>query len=349
MILIFLKKQYPDYEQKIRSIFEAFYPLYETFHYDYKIVIGESLDEISQRDEYVNYIRTVHRSMAECTVHRIDAEDVREFNHNEYILKELTDIYRKGNLDDPRVLAYCQPVLNVNTGEYDTAEALMRLNLEKTGIVYPNQFIHLAEEQGYIHMLTEIILHKTCHAIRLFTEAGYEIKRISVNVSVPELKDENFCSDIISKNGISGDKIAIELTESQNEGDFMLIKQKIDELKKHGIKFYLDDFGTGYSNMERIMELPFDIIKFGRSLVLASGVDDRSKKMVESLAQMFSNMNYSVLYEGVEKDSDEDMFKGMAATYLQGFKYSRPAPIVNLKEYISRKDAQAATDREMKA
>ena len=97
--------------------------------------------------------------MAECTVHRIDAEDVREFNHNEYILKELADIYRKGNLDDPRVLAYCQPVLNVNTGKYDTAEALMRLNLEKTGIVYPNQFIHLAEEQGYIHMLTEIILH----------------------------------------------------------------------------------------------------------------------------------------------------------------------------------------------
>ena len=50
-------------------------------------------------------------------------------------------------------------MLNVNTGKYDTAEALMRLNLEKTGIVYPNQFIHLAEEQGYIHMLTEIILH----------------------------------------------------------------------------------------------------------------------------------------------------------------------------------------------
>lgn len=340
MILIFLKKQYPDYEQKIKSIFEAFYPLYDTFHYDYKIVIGESLDEISEKNEYVSYIRTIHRSMAECTVHRIDAEDVKAFNHNEYILKELADIYRKGDLDDPRVLAYCQPVLNVKTGEYDTAEALMRLNLEKTGIVYPNHFIHLAEEQGYIHMLTEIILHKTCHAIRLFTEAGYEIKRISVNVSVPELKDERFCEDIIDiigKNGIPGEKIAIELTESQNEGDFMLMKQKIDELKKHGIKFYLDDFGTGYSNMERIMELPFDIIKFDRSLVIASGAENRSKKMVESLAHMFSDMHYSVLYEGVEKDTDEAMCKDMDATYLQGFKYSRPAPIVNLKDYLSKR------------
>lgn len=189
-------------------------------------------------------------------------------------------------------------------------------------------------------MLTEIILHKTCDAIRQFTDAGYEIKRISVNVSVPELKDEHFCQDImdiINESGIPGDKIAIELTESQNEGDFMLMKRKIGELKKQGIKFYLDDFGTGYSNMERIMELPFDIIKFDRSLVIASETEDRSRKMVAKLANMFTDMNYCVLYEGVEKDAEEEMCKDMSATYLQGYKYSKPAPIVDLKEYISRK------------
>ena len=85
------------------------------------------------------------------------------------------------------------------------------------------------------------------------------------------------------------------------------------------------------------MELPFDIIKFDRSLVLASGADERSKKMVSNLANMFSDMNYYVLYEGVEKDSDEDMCKSMSATYLQGFKYSKPTPIIDLKEYIRRK------------
>ena len=116
----------------------------------------------------------------------------------------------------------------------------------------------------------------------------------------------------------------------------MLMKRKIGELKQKGIKFYLDDFGTGYSNMERIMELPFDIIKFDRALVIASGAEDRSRRMVENLASMFSNMDYSVLYEGVEKDADEAMCKGMSATYLQGFKYSRPAPITKLKDYLSR-------------
>ena len=339
MILIFLKKQNPDYEERIRSALQNFMPLYEKFQYDYKIVIGESVDEVSSKDEYVGYIRNIHRTLPECTVHRVDEEDVSEFNRSQYILKELADIYRQGDLDDPRVLLYCQPVLNVKTGKYDTAEALMRLNLAELGIVYPDRFIHLAEEQGFIHVLTQIILHKTCDAIRRFTDAGYEIKRISVNVSALELKDENFCGDIteiISRSGIPGEKIAIELTESQNEGDFMLMKRKIGELKQKGIKFYLDDFGTGYSNMERIMELPFDIIKFDRALVIASGAEDRSRRMVENLASMFSNMDYSVLYEGVEKDADEALCKGMSATYLQGFKYSRPTPVVELKDYLSR-------------
>ena len=340
MVLMFLKKQYPDYEQKIHDIIDAFVPVYEEYRYDYKVVIGSSVDEISRKNEYISYIRSIQRTMPECSFHLVGPEDVVEFNRKEYILNELADICRCGNLDDPRVQVYCQPVLNVRTGKYDTAEALMRLKLEETGMVYPNQFIQLAEEQGYIHMLTEIILHKTCEAIRRFTEKGYDIKRISVNVSVPELKDESFCRDIIGiirRSSISSDKIAIELTESQNEGDFILMKQKISELKEKGIQFYLDDFGTGYSSMERIMELPFDIIKFDRSLVIASGSEDRSRKMVTNLASMFSSMDYYVLYEGVEKDTDEVMCKGMSASYLQGYKYSKPVPIENLKDYLSSK------------
>ena len=340
VILVFLKSQNPNHEEKIGGMLDAFHSFYEQYQYDFKIVVGEAVDEISEKGDYVNYIKSIHRTMPECTVHRVCSEDVSAFRQSEYILKELADIYRKRDLDDSRVLVYCQPVLNVGTGKYDTAEALMRLNLEETGIVSPYQFIPLAEEQGYVHVLTEIILHKTCEAIKRFAEEGYEIKRISINVSVQELKDKGFCSDIMSiidRCGISGDKIAIELTESRSESDFMLMKEKIGELRGNGIKFYLDDFGTGYSNMERIMELPFDIIKFDRSLLLASGADERSKKMVSNLANMFSDMSYFVLYEGIEKDSDEDMCKGMSAAFLQGFKYSKPIPIVDLKEYMSRK------------
>ena len=339
MILMFLKKQYPDYEQKIGEILKAFTPVYEKYLFAYKIVVGESIEEISRKNEYVNYIRSIHKTMSECAIHRFGAEDVVAFNQIEYIAGELTDIFHRRELDDPRVLVYCQPVLNVRTERYDTAEALMRLELPKTGIVYPDQFIGLAEDQGYIHILTQIILHKTCEAIRSFLTAGYELRRISVNVAVSELKNENFCEDItgiIQRSGIPAEKIAIELTESQNEGDFILMKQRIGELKEKGIQFYLDDFGTGYSNMERILELPFDIIKFDRSLVLASDAEERSRKMVSNLAHMFSDMDYDVLYEGVEKETDEVMCRSMSATYLQGYRYSRPVPVSELERYLGK-------------
>ncbi len=339
MILILLKKRNPNYERKITEILTAFRPLYEQFRYDYKIVIGSSTEEISRKNEYVSYIRSIHRSMPECSVHRVDKDDIAEFKRDEYILKELADIHRQGNLEDPRVLVYCQPVLNVKTGKYDTAEALMRLNLDGLGIVMPDHFIHLAEEQGYIHMLTEIILHKTCNAICHFSGEGYDIKRISVNVSMLELKDEHFCGDIISiirESGVVGNKIAIELTESQNEADFTLMKQKIGELKAKGIKFYLDDFGTGYSSIERIMSLPFDIIKFDRSLVIASANDERSEQLVENLASLFNKLHFSVLYEGVENKDDEQRCREMSASYLQGFKYSQPIPIENLSQFFAQ-------------
>lgn len=339
VILIFFKEHYPDSEKMVRQILEAFFPLYEKFKYDYKIVIGDSIDEISRNNDYVRYIKNVHRTMPECSVHRVGTEDVAAFNRSEYILSELADIRRREDLDETRVLVYCQPVLNVRTGKYDTAESLMRLDLENTGMVLPEHFISLAEEQGYIHMLTQIILHKTCDAIRRFHDEGYDLRRISVNVSVTELKNENFCTDIIDiirNSGIPDNKIAIELTESQNEGDFMLMKQRIEELKGQGITFYLDDFGTGYSNMERIMSLPFDIIKFDRSLVVASAEKDRPRNMVGNLAKMFANMGYDVLYEGIEKDADEHMCREMSASYLQGFKYSKPVPIMELKHYLSK-------------
>ncbi len=342
IVLVFVKRRNPDYESRMAGMLGTFRMQYKRFGYEYKIVIGESVDEVSKKGEYVSFIRSVYRHMEPNTIHRVEPEDVQSFKQAEYILAELADICRKQDLDDPRVLAYCQPVYNVNNHKYDTAEALMRLRLDKTGMVFPDRFIPLAEENGYIHELTKIILHKTCMAVMKLLEEGYAVSRVSVNVSPLELKDEYFCEDIIriiEASGVPGEKIAIELTESRNESDFLLMKNKISVLKQRGIKFYLDDFGTGYSSMERIMELPFDIIKFDRSMVIVGGADVRARKMVSSLASMFKGLNYSVLYEGVEDEADEEMCEEMAASYLQGYKYSKPVPIHSLEHFFEKESA----------
>ena len=340
LLLVFRKDRNPDYGHRIEKILKAFKESHRVYRYDYKIVIGESIEQISRKNEYASFIRNIHRGMPVNTIHRISPEDIAAFDRSEYILQQLADIHSRHDLNDERVLVYCQPVFNVATGKYDTAEALMRLRLSDLGLVFPDQFIFLAEENGYIHTLTQIILHKTCDEIRKLTAEGYDISRISVNVSILELKADTFCEDIsriISGSGISGDKVAIELTESQNESEFDTMKAKISELKDQGIKFYLDDFGTGYSNMERIIELPFDIIKFDRSLVIACSNSSRSEKIVQNMANIFKDLNYSVLYEGVENESDETRCREMAASYLQGYKFSRPIPIGELRRFAERK------------
>ena len=91
--------------------------------------------------------------------------------------------------------------------------------------------------------------------------------------------------------------------------------------------------------MERILELPFDVIKFDRSMVIASGQDERSGRIVENLAKLFNDFNYFVLYEGIEDSVDETRCVSMSASYLQGYKYSKPVPINELESFFTRMDA----------
>ena len=339
LLLMARKNRNPDYEARIEAILRAFRQEYDHFRLDYKIIIGQTTEELSRQNEYVSFIRSIHTRIPENTIYRVQPDDIIKFRKYERILNELADIAAKKDPEDPRVLVYCQPVLNTRSGRYDTAEALMRLQLEGEGIVYPDQFISLAEDNGYIHALTQIILHKVCRSVRNLEKEGYEIDRISVNVSAVELRDQLFCTDIrniIEESGIQGSRIAIELTESRNEQDFLLMKEKIGELKENGITFYLDDFGTGYSNMERILELPFDIIKFDRSMVTAGTHSKRSEQVLGSLADLFSRLDYAVLFEGVETERDEEMCRELFATYLQGYKYSKPIPIDRLREFLER-------------
>ncbi len=339
MLLIVPKGKNPGWEERISKILEQFHIEYENFRYDYKLVIGESSPELAQKNDYIGIIHSIHARIPENTIYRMELDDLNKFRSYEAILKELADIAAKNNMEDPRVLVYCQPVYNIKTGKYDTAEALMRLKLDNLGIVYPDQFIPLAEENGYIHVLTEIILNKTCNQLFNMLREGFEIQRISVNVSALELRDQDFCNDIdsiIDRSGLDHSRIAIELTESRNDSDFMLMKERIEELREKGITFYLDDFGTGYSNMERILELPFDIIKFDRSMVIAGGQSGQSEQMLGSLAELFSKLHYAVLYEGVEDEKDEQMCRSLNASYLQGYKYSKPIPMDELRRFLTK-------------
>lgn len=307
---------------------------------DFKSIILKSNINIRTGTDYLTLMKTFGAKIPENTFKFINKREFDKYVENLYILSQLEDIRDKKDLFDKRVVVYCQPVYNVKNNRYDTAEALMRLELDELGLVVPDRFIPIAEKNDCIQVLSLIILNKTCFQIKNLIDDGYQVDRISVNFTISDIRDKNFCDNIkntIKNAGIPYSSIAIEVTESQNESDFYMMKKKIKELRSYGIKFYLDDFGTGYSNFERIMELPFDIIKFDKSLVGDSLNGNKKKeKMVLHLADMFNEAKYSILYEGVEDEDCAYKYSNMHGKYLQGYYYSAPIPIENLTEYFCK-------------
>ena len=316
-------------------------PFARSLHIDFKIYGMMKVDFIENIGEFFNIDIYFSRLVKKNTYEVFDGPVRDKARCITDIVDSLMDIVEKNDLNDPRVLVYCQPVKHIKTDTFDTAEALMRLNLEKLGIINPDVFIPLAESFNYIHVLSLIILNKTCASIRKLLDEGYNVERISVNFCVKEFKQETFCEeilDIIKSHGIPYDKIAIELTESKNEEDYGLIVPKINQLKEYGIKFYLDDFGTGYSNFDRILGLNLDIVKFDKSLLSMAETNKNTKFVLTHFSSAFKKLDYQILFEGVETDSQITLCVASKADYLQGYKYSKPIAIERLTEFFTKKD-----------
>ena len=340
IVLVYSKERNKNEAQILEKMYQEFGKVKRDN--DYQIIMMDSNGYLLNAKEYISYCKYVEEHIPMNSVKACEGDFLSDFLRFKFIHLNLQDIDRKGNLNDYRVKVFCQPVLNIKTDTFTTAEALMRLDLPEVGMVYPDQFIAAAESENLIHTLSKIILNKTCQNIKQLESEGYYIERVSVNFSVQELHLDYFCDDIIEiiqKNGVAFSQIAIELTETRNEKDFLVMKKVIERLQELGIKFYLDDFGTGYSNFERLIGLPIDIIKFDRSLTILASKNDESQFMVGSFSEIFKKADYQILFEGVEDEHDEKQCINMNAQYLQGYKYSKPIPIEQLKEFLVYKEA----------
>jgi EAL domain-containing protein (putative c-di-GMP-specific phosphodiesterase class I) len=335
--MVYIKKKNPGAEERVKKLIDYFLELYNIYHIDYKVVVMDSsTDEKNPATYYIKLYDHVSDKMGKNEIKFMTDEDVKKFEFREYLCAQFDDMSKVGDINDPRVLVYCQPVLDLKSGKFTTGEALMRMLLPH-GMAFPDEFIPVAERFGYIHMLSRIILHKTCLYIKEAEEKGQCPERISVNFSINELRLPTFCEEVLSiinDVGIGTDKIAIEITESRNEKDFETISNVMKTLREKGIRFYLDDFGTGYSNFERIIGLPFDIIKFDRAMTNFSAESDTNFSMVRGFSALFARKGCQVLFEGIETNEDEERCKMMNASYLQGYKYSKPVPIDEIESFV---------------
>lgn len=235
---------------------------------------------------------------------------------------EIEQILRNALKDDGFALAY-QPQVNVETGEIEEFEALIRLKKHR---ISPATFINVAEETGLIIEIGRWVTREVIRQIVCWREKGYELKPVAINFSSKQLKDTeyfNFLTNTITEYGIDSRYLEIEITESilmEQTEETMSFLTRIKEL---GIRIALDDFGTGYSSLNYLTFIPVDKIKLDKSLCEKFLKLDNIKVM-NSLIALAHSLQLVITAEGIEEVEQFKRLKSGGCDYIQGYLFSRP-------------------------
>ncbi len=223
-------------------------------------------------------------------------------------------------------LMYLQPKYSITKNEIIGAEALVRWYHPERGMIYPDQFIPIIEENGFIKKVDYYIWAEACRFIKRCKDAGILSCPVSVNVSRIHLRD-NECiqvlSDMIKSNGIPKELLELEITETANDQQISL---KALQLKEEGFTLLMDDFGSGYSSLNILLETPFDVIKLDKKFMENMMLSGKGRLILEQVVSMANKLHLGLLAEGVETKEQIQQLQSMGCDQVQGYYYAKPMP-----------------------
>jgi len=211
------------------------------------------------------------------------------------------------------------------------AEALIRWEHPQMGMIFPGQFIQIAEETGLILSVGKWVLESVCRQIKLLElNPLTRDLQIAVNVSARQFHQDDFVAivdSLIRHTGINPSHLKLELTESMVLVDVDDTVVKMNALKKIGVRFSMDDFGTGYSSLSYLTQLPLDQIKIDQSFVRNIGINPNDAVIVKTIIGMAAHLNMESIAEGVETQAQRDFLGQAGCKLYQGYLFGRPIPM----------------------
>ena len=240
-------------------------------------------------------------------------------------------------INERQFMMYLQPKYSISKNEIIGAEALVRWCHPERGMIFPNQFIPIIEENGFIRKVDYYIWEEACRFIRKCVDSGINTCPVSVNVSRIHLQD-NECIDVldnlIKSYHIPKRLLELEITETADDQQISL---KALELKDEGFKLLMDDFGSGYSSLNILLETPFDVIKLDKKFIENMMVSDKGKLILEHIVLMAEKLNLGLLAEGVETKEQIEVLQSIGCDQVQGYYYAKPMP---KREFFSQLEKQ---------
>lgn len=229
-------------------------------------------------------------------------------------------------ITENQFLMYLQPKYSITKNEIIGAEALVRWKHPQRGMIFPDQFIPVIEENGFIKKVDYYIWEKACRFIKKCENAGIRPCPISVNVSRVHLRDDEciqVLTDMIGRNDVPKNMLELEITETADDQQVSL---KAFQLKEEGFTLLMDDFGSGYSSLNILLETPFDVIKLDKKFMENMMVSGKGRLILEQVVSMANKLELGLLAEGVETKEQIDLLQNIGCDQVQGYYYAKPMP-----------------------
>ncbi|MBU0918741.1 MAG: EAL domain-containing protein [Pseudomonadota bacterium] len=232
---------------------------------------------------------------------------------------------------------FYQPRLSLADDALEAAEALVRWRHPQRGLVAPAHFIPLAEETGLIIPLGEFVLREACRQARQWQQDGLAEIRVSVNLSVKQLRQGNFVSlvrQVLEETGLPATMLELELTESQLLDDIDNAISISEQLRALGVRLAIDDFGTGFSSLSYLKRFPVDYVKIDRSFISELEHSSQDAAITRAIIAMVHSLERKVVAEGVETQAQMDFLKANQCDEIQGYLLSPPVPAEQFAELL---------------
>jgi len=244
-----------------------------------------------------------------------------------------------------------QPQWDVATGKITGAEALLRWQHPRLGLVPPDKFIPIAENSGLIMPIGEWVLKTACAQAREWQDQGLPPLPVAVNVSAVQFRQESFPAlirRVLLETGLPAQYLELELTESLLLSSADVTLSVLQELKEMGVNLSIDDFGTGYSSLNYLKHLPVYKLKIDRSFVRDITLDPDDAAITGTIISMAKSLNLKVIAEGVENAEQMLFLQEHDCDEVQGYYFSRPLAVDDFSEKVRstlllQSDLQATT------
>ena len=245
--------------------------------------------------------------------------------------------YLKKGLDNNEFILHYQPQVNVKTKKIEAFEALIRWQSPELGLVSPFKFIHIAEETGFIVPLGQWILKSSCQFLKHINTVKASTYKVSVNISVMQLLQENFTNMVeqaLAETGLSPTLLELEITESIIMESPELIVGKLKLLREKGISIALDDFGTGYSSLAYLRKIPITTLKIDKLFIDDISSAECNTALTDSIIDLGHKIGLMIVAEGVETNHQLEYLECNQCDMIQGYLFSKPLPPEEIEKVL---------------